>query len=203
MWAVMCVCRHVCHTQAQACLSTGWALNRCFAWFFGTAAVLAQGGGRGTVHPHSGAARSRPSDGRIVLCLCQREDGIAGTSQTGSASSPWTKKHKDRHRMRQCSGGSTQQYRRPSWQYAASFPLMGEWPEEGCSSVLHRWKGASPRRGASEAPCPTACPIALWSMDQPVPGALGIPFSRVDAVRRNKKQDRQSAAVRSQNRSSA
>ena len=47
MWAVMCVCRHVCHTQAQSCLSTGWALNRCFAWFFGTAAMLAQGGGRG------------------------------------------------------------------------------------------------------------------------------------------------------------
>ena len=45
MWAVMCVRRHVCHTQAQSCLSTGWALNRCFAWVFGTAAVLAQGGG--------------------------------------------------------------------------------------------------------------------------------------------------------------
>ena len=45
MWAVMCVCCHVCHTQAQSCLSTGWALNRCFAWGFGTAAVLAQGGG--------------------------------------------------------------------------------------------------------------------------------------------------------------
>ena len=46
MWAVMCVCHHVCHAQARSCLSTGWALNRCFAWFFGTAAVLAQGGGR-------------------------------------------------------------------------------------------------------------------------------------------------------------
>ena len=45
MWAVMWVCQHVCHTQAQSCLSTGWALNRCFAWFFGTTAVLAQGGG--------------------------------------------------------------------------------------------------------------------------------------------------------------
>ena len=45
MWAVMCVCRHVCHTQARSCLSTGWALNRCFAWTSGTAAVLAQGGG--------------------------------------------------------------------------------------------------------------------------------------------------------------
>jgi hypothetical protein len=45
MWAVMCVCRHMCHTQARSCLSTGWALNRCFAWGFGTAAVLAQGGG--------------------------------------------------------------------------------------------------------------------------------------------------------------
>ena len=45
MWAVMCFCCHVCHTQARSCLSTGWTLNRCFAWFFGTAAVLAQGGG--------------------------------------------------------------------------------------------------------------------------------------------------------------
>ena len=48
MWGVMCVCHHVCHMQARSCLSTGWALNRCFAWFFGTVAVLAQGGGRGT-----------------------------------------------------------------------------------------------------------------------------------------------------------
>ena len=45
MWAIMCVCHHVCHTQAWSCVSTGWALNRCFAWFFGTVAVLAQGGG--------------------------------------------------------------------------------------------------------------------------------------------------------------
>ena len=34
----------VCRAQAWSCLSTGWALNRCFAWTFGTAAVLAQGG---------------------------------------------------------------------------------------------------------------------------------------------------------------
>ena len=45
MWVIMCVCHHVCHMQARSCLSTGWALNRCFAWFFGTVAVLAQGGG--------------------------------------------------------------------------------------------------------------------------------------------------------------
>ena len=53
MWAVMCVCRRVCHTQAQSCLSTRWALNRYFAWVSGTAAVLAQGGGGvhlGVVH---------------------------------------------------------------------------------------------------------------------------------------------------------
>ena len=25
MWAVMCVCRHVCHMQAQSCLSTEWS----------------------------------------------------------------------------------------------------------------------------------------------------------------------------------
>ena len=41
---VMLCCR-VCGAQAPACLSTGWALNRCFAWIFRTAAVLAQGGG--------------------------------------------------------------------------------------------------------------------------------------------------------------
>ena len=45
MWAVMCVCHHVCHTQARSCRSTGWALNCCFAWVFETSAVLAQGGG--------------------------------------------------------------------------------------------------------------------------------------------------------------
>ena len=37
---------HVCcHAHAQPCLSTGWALNRHFDLTFGTAAVLAQGGG--------------------------------------------------------------------------------------------------------------------------------------------------------------
>ena len=41
MWAVMCVCRHVCYTQERSGLSTRWALNCCFAWVFGTA----QGGG--------------------------------------------------------------------------------------------------------------------------------------------------------------
>ena len=49
MWAVMCVCRRVCHTQAQSCLSTRWALNRYFAWVSGTAAVLPQGGGGYTI----------------------------------------------------------------------------------------------------------------------------------------------------------
>ena len=49
MWVVMCVRRHVLHTEARSCRSTGWALNSCFAWFFGTAAVLAQGGWGGTV----------------------------------------------------------------------------------------------------------------------------------------------------------
>ena len=41
------VCCHVCHTHARPCLGTGWALNRRFDLTFGTAAVLAQGGGRG------------------------------------------------------------------------------------------------------------------------------------------------------------
>ena len=45
MWAIMCVCHHVCHKQTRSCLSTGWMLNHCFAWVFGTVAVLVQGGG--------------------------------------------------------------------------------------------------------------------------------------------------------------
>ena len=36
---------HVCHAHARPCLGTGWALNRRFDLNFGTAAVLAQGGG--------------------------------------------------------------------------------------------------------------------------------------------------------------
>ena len=39
------VCCHMCHTHARPCLSTGWALNRRFDLTFGTATVLAQGGG--------------------------------------------------------------------------------------------------------------------------------------------------------------
>ena len=39
------VCCHVCHTHGRPCLCTGWALNRRFDLTFGTAAVLAQGGG--------------------------------------------------------------------------------------------------------------------------------------------------------------
>ena len=39
------ICCHVCHVHARPCLSTGWALNRRFDRTFGTAAVLAQGGG--------------------------------------------------------------------------------------------------------------------------------------------------------------
>ena len=35
----------MCHAHARPCLSTGWALNRRFGLTFGTAAVLAQGGG--------------------------------------------------------------------------------------------------------------------------------------------------------------
>ena len=34
---------HMCHAQAQACPSMGWAMGRCFAWTFGTVAVLVQG----------------------------------------------------------------------------------------------------------------------------------------------------------------
>ena len=39
------VCCHLCHAHARPCLSTGWALNCRFDLTFGTAAVLAQGGG--------------------------------------------------------------------------------------------------------------------------------------------------------------
>ena len=45
-------------SHARPCLSTGWALNRRFDLTFGTAAVLAQGGGgytRGNMF-HSGLA---------------------------------------------------------------------------------------------------------------------------------------------------
>jgi len=49
MWGVMCVCHHVCHMQARSCLSTGWALNRCFAWISGTATVLAPEGADSTI----------------------------------------------------------------------------------------------------------------------------------------------------------
>ena len=39
------VCCHMCRVHARPCLSTGLALNRRFDLIFGTAAVLAQGGG--------------------------------------------------------------------------------------------------------------------------------------------------------------
>ena len=50
MWAVMCVCHHVCHMQAWSCLSTGCALNRCFAWFLGPQPCLRKGGAG---YPHT------------------------------------------------------------------------------------------------------------------------------------------------------
>jgi hypothetical protein len=93
MWAVMCVCHHVCHTQARSCLSTGWALNRCFAWVFGTAAVLAQGGGgvRGDDGPSSnGRCLFKHGDGSctVVEFVGVLLDGVAylqqHTVQTGS-----------------------------------------------------------------------------------------------------------------------
>ena len=40
---VLCRCR-VCRMHPRACPSTGWALNRCLAWTFGTAAVGEVGG---------------------------------------------------------------------------------------------------------------------------------------------------------------
>ena len=47
------VCCHMCRAHARPCLSTGWALNRRFDETFGTAAVLAQGGGVVGLHPPS------------------------------------------------------------------------------------------------------------------------------------------------------
>ena len=45
MWLSRIVlCPRMCRVQAQDCLSTGWVLNRCFAWTFRTAGVQ---GGRG------------------------------------------------------------------------------------------------------------------------------------------------------------
>ena len=49
--------RHMCHAHARPCLSTGWALNHRFGLTSGTAAVLAQGGGGGTVHCFAGSMR--------------------------------------------------------------------------------------------------------------------------------------------------
>ena len=111
MWAIMCVCHHVCHTQARPCLSTGWALNRCFAWFFGTVAVLVQGGGGVTlflndreqchVHlssafPHCAANASPLACTLLVFCghggyssarrLCWRR--LLSTSTSSSLSVP-------------------------------------------------------------------------------------------------------------------
>ena len=44
------VCCHGCGAHARPCLSTGCALNGRFDLIFGTAAVLAQGGGGGVLH---------------------------------------------------------------------------------------------------------------------------------------------------------
>ena len=59
MWDVACalchalckvckvLCYHMSPVQTRPCLSTRWALNCCFAWTFGSTAMLPQGG----VHP--------------------------------------------------------------------------------------------------------------------------------------------------------
>ena len=53
------LCCHLCRAHARPCLSMGWALNRSFAWTFGTVAVLAQAGGYPAHTPTSPFA---PSD---------------------------------------------------------------------------------------------------------------------------------------------
>ena len=40
----VCECFATCLVRMHG-LSTGWALNRCFAWTFGTVTLLARGGG--------------------------------------------------------------------------------------------------------------------------------------------------------------
>ena len=89
MWAIMCVCHHVCHMQARSCLSTGWALNRCFAWFFGTVAVLAQGGGGGVsgldsdAVPRVAVLCGHDYDIRTLTCKTQKgNEPCVGTINT-------------------------------------------------------------------------------------------------------------------------
>ena len=55
------VCCHVCRAHARPCLSMGWALNRRSDQTFGTAAVLAQGGG-GTEGPGTAGAPSNVTE---------------------------------------------------------------------------------------------------------------------------------------------
>ena len=43
------LCCHVCRAHARPCLSMGWPLKRRFDMTFGTAAMLAQGGGGGAI----------------------------------------------------------------------------------------------------------------------------------------------------------
>ena len=49
MWAVMCVCRHVCHTQVLSCLSAGVGVEPLFCLgFWDCGRACAKGGGWGT-----------------------------------------------------------------------------------------------------------------------------------------------------------
>ena len=84
MLAVMCVCHHVCHTQARSCLSTVWALNRCFAWFFGTTAVLVQGVGGGVACSLIGAPDNF-SGSRVRAVKFYRPDMICPIQSATSA----------------------------------------------------------------------------------------------------------------------
>ena len=46
MWAVMCVCRHVCHTEVLSCLSAGVGVEPLFCLgFWDCGRACARGGG--------------------------------------------------------------------------------------------------------------------------------------------------------------
>ena len=65
------VCCHVCHAHAWPCLSTGWALNCHFDLTFGTAAMLAQGGGGATCARKGGGGTSTRLHVYPAIINCQ------------------------------------------------------------------------------------------------------------------------------------
>ena len=79
------ICCHVCHAHARPCLNTGWALNRRFDLTFGTASVLAQGGGG--VRPPQFRVPN-PVGNVDQLCLNVVSPSLPGTDIVCNASQP-------------------------------------------------------------------------------------------------------------------